>query len=674
MNKEVKITITVDGVDKEIKSVDDLKEAVKSLGNEQKATADKTSFFGEKLKDVKKFFGDLKKDAKGLQNDFIGFAKGLGISEKAAKGLAVGLSALGLPILLAAIAALIEYFKNFEAGVKLLETATNALNAVIGELTASFVALFSGDFKGFINGILGIGDAVTSSIAATDKLFTATKALLELEAQNAEVNAKLNAELERNIKIIEDGTATYEQRVDALREVEEIEKQLLENKRQEIILQKQILEAQLANENNYKEQLNIKKQISGLDADIIKTQSELEIKSGEANKKIRELDIERTNKAKEEAEKRRQIEEKFQNDKVKLAQEIELLEISNDRERETRRIEFELQNQLEAIKQLEISENKKGELRVQIQEKYDLILKGIADKALEEDQQRINEILKSQEVKVITTLAQKKQELDAEEERLQAELVKAGANDDQKLALRKSFIDKRNDLELKGQEAIDIILKQLDLDDIDNAFRKAEAEIEIERQKQEEILRINGASDEEIFILNESYSKKRKKLADEESDYESELRKIAKEDSIDAIRSTFGIIQSLVGENSRLGKATAVAGAIIDTYKAANLAVASAPPPFGFIAAAANVAFGLANVKKILAVKTPGGGSVAAPSIQAPQAVAFDPRQSLGQLNLTGTPTDIMAQQAPTIRAYVVSSDMSSQQEKDRKIENISRL
>ena len=679
MDKEVLIIIRVDGVEKEIKSVSELKQAVKELGDKQKETADKTSFFGEKLKGIKEFFGDLKNDAKGLQNDFVGFAKGLRISEKAAKGLAVGLSALGLPILLAAIAAIIEYFKNFEAGMKLVQTATNAFNAALGQLTASFEKLLSGDFKGFINGIFGIGDAVADSAAATDKLFTATKALLELEAKNAEVNAKLNAELERNLKVIEDGTATYEERVAALRKVEEVEKQLLENKRQEILLQKQILTAQLANENNYKEQLEIKKQISNLDAELVKTESELELKRGEADKKIRELDIERTNKAREEAEKRRQIEEKFQNDKVKLAQEIELLEITNDKDREKRRIEFELQNQLEAINQLEISEDKKGQLRVQTQQKYDLILKGLADKALDEDKKRIDEILKSQEVKKIETLAQKKEELKAEEQKLLDELTALGASDDKKKALKESFIKKNNDLEIEGRNAVNEVLKQLDLQDIENVFEKARIEIQAEEDKALKILDINGANDDEVFALKEKFRKKRDKLAQDEADFQAQLDQENFDKKLQLVSNAFGDIATLVGENSRLGKAAAVGQALINTFQAITTAQANLPPPFSFIASAAAAASGFAAVRKIVETKVPGdngggGGGGNVPSISLRQPAAFDPSSALNGVNLGPTEMTLAQNQPLNVKAYVVSSEMTTEQEKDRKINNISKL
>ena len=78
--------------------------------------------------------------------------------------------------------------------------------------------------------------------------------------------------------------------------------------------------------------------------------------------------------------------------------------------------------------------------------------------------------------------------------------------------------------------------------------------------------------------------------------------------------STLQFISSLAtSENKTLaaiGKAAAIAMATIDTYRAANVALASSPPPFNFILAAAVVTAGLANVAKISGTKLAEGGVV----------------------------------------------------------------
>lgn len=121
-------------------------------------------------------------------------------------------------------------------------------------------------------------------------------------------------------------------------------------------------------------------------------------------------------------------------------------------------------------------------------------------------------------------------------------------------------------------------------------------------------------------------------------------------------------------------KAVSIAQAVIDTYKAANVALASAPPPYNFIAMAAAITTGLLNVKTIMQQKyesasSTGGGTTAASGA------------SVGGTTTTMTPTfnvvgnsglNQLAQVAgQPIQAYVVSGQITTAQSLDRnKIQN----
>lgn len=154
--------------------------------------------------------------------------------------------------------------------------------------------------------------------------------------------------------------------------------------------------------------------------------------------------------------------------------------------------------------------------------------------------------------------------------------------------------------------------------------------------------------------------------------------------ALDAIQGTFNALGSIFEQGSKEAKAFAVADAIINTYKAANVALGSAPPPFNFILAAANVAAGIANVKKILSTKpgdknvqqtpTPsvsGGGGAPIPDI----STVFQAVNSTGSnaVNASGA-SGASAGAQPVVKAYVVASDMTSQQEADAKIQNLATL
>ena len=140
----------------------------------------------------------------------------------------------------------------------------------------------------------------------------------------------------------------------------------------------------------------------------------------------------------------------------------------------------------------------------------------------------------------------------------------------------------------------------------------------------------------------------------------------------DLITDALGNLASIVGENSKFGKGIALVQAIRDTYAGANLALASAPPPFNFISAAAVIAGGLANVKSITATPEPkapsfakgsrGGASVSVPTPQAPQ---FNVVGASGTNQLAET---IAGKTNEPMKAYVVASDVTTAQSLERNI------
>jgi hypothetical protein len=138
------------------------------------------------------------------------------------------------------------------------------------------------------------------------------------------------------------------------------------------------------------------------------------------------------------------------------------------------------------------------------------------------------------------------------------------------------------------------------------------------------------------------------------------------------VTDALGNLASIVGENSKFGKGIALVQAIRDTYAGANLALASAPPPFNFISAAAVIAGGLANVKSITATPEPkapsfarGAGGGASVSIPTPQAPSFNVVGASGTNQLAET---IAGQSREPMKAYVVSNDVSTAQSLDRNI------
>lgn len=90
------------------------------------------------------------------------------------------------------------------------------------------------------------------------------------------------------------------------------------------------------------------------------------------------------------------------------------------------------------------------------------------------------------------------------------------------------------------------------------------------------------------------------------------LKTAAREASFDAATNLAEALYVFSGQKSKalfqVWKAAATAQAVVDTYAAANKALASAPPPYNFALAAAVVAAGLANVARITSQQFGGGG------------------------------------------------------------------
>lgn len=155
-------------------------------------------------------------------------------------------------------------------------------------------------------------------------------------------------------------------------------------------------------------------------------------------------------------------------------------------------------------------------------------------------------------------------------------------------------------------------------------------------------------------------SMERRRIADAEAQAKSAAFMVA----ADAFTSA----GELIGKQTAVGKALAIAGALISTYQSAvNSYNALSPipiygPVLGAVAAAAAVASGLAQVKAIASVKVPGQGSGGAgASASTPPAfnvVANNPQNQLNQTLLEGN-------NAPA-EVFVVDKNVTTAQEMRR--------
>ena len=127
-------------------------------------------------------------------------------------------------------------------------------------------------------------------------------------------------------------------------------------------------------------------------------------------------------------------------------------------------------------------------------------------------------------------------------------------------------------------------------------------------------------------------------------------------------------IMSIAGEGSAVGKAVAVAMAIMNTKEAITAALGAKPyGPWNIAQAVATGVFGMQQVREIMSTKLPaaaggsGGGAGASMSVSAPDF------NVVGAGGASQVAQAVTSSQDRPFRAYVVSGDVTSAQELDRK-------
>ena len=170
--------------------------------------------------------------------------------------------------------------------------------------------------------------------------------------------------------------------------------------------------------------------------------------------------------------------------------------------------------------------------------------------------------------------------------------------------------------------------------------------------------------------LLEATEAEKQKIKDHYADEEEKLTKLTTANKLDLASNAMGDLAGIFGEESKAGKAAAIAQTTIETYKGATSAFASLSgipivgPVLGGIAAAAAVAAGIANVKKITSIgPAVSGGGGSAPSV--PQAPSFN---VVGASETNQLAQTIGEQEDKPVKAFVVSNDVTNAQALDRNI------
>ena len=191
--------------------------------------------------------------------------------------------------------------------------------------------------------------------------------------------------------------------------------------------------------------------------------------------------------------------------------------------------------------------------------------------------------------------------------------------------------------------------------------------IEIEKVTKEELLKVQQELIDEQKAKNDAADAAERERIKQLNEYRVQAVK-------DGLQTISNLAELFAGKSEKqqkrafqVQKAVNIANAVIDTYKAANTALASSPPPFNYIAMAAAITAGLVNVKKIASQQfqssssSSGGGGGSTPS--APEVTSAAPQ--FNTIGSSGINQLAQLQQQP-VQAYVVSGEVTSAQALDR--------
>ena len=259
-------------------------------------------------------------------------------------------------------------------------------------------------------------------------------------------------------------------------------------------------------------------------------------------------------------------------------------------------------------------------------------------------------------------------------------------NENGLLIEKRDLVQSISDTELEASR----ILEQSIIDGMESKVLAAEAQIELDERiynaeralldkRQAEAVEGTQAHADimnERTLIDANYTATSAQSAKVLADEQIALDKSVKDAKLKIGNQVIGLVQSLAEKGSKIAKGAAVAQATINAYQGITSVLAAPstiPEPFGSIAkglsAAAIGISAFKNVKKILSVKPGGGGSGSAPS--APSAPSVGQAISLANPNTGNNNIGSQIQQGlegGSVRAYVVGSDVSGQQQLDREI------
>jgi len=196
---------------------------------------------------------------------------------------------------------------------------------------------------------------------------------------------------------------------------------------------------------------------------------------------------------------------------------------------------------------------------------------------------------------------------------------------------------------------------------------------DLERKRELHAIGTQNRVDAEQEYLNKKQELDQMGLALDKTvaDSSEKIEDLKNKSKLDLTTKTLQTGLALTEKNAEAQKGIAAVEAAFNTYKAANVALASAPPPFGQILAGFTIIAGLKNVQKILSsnvksgtVPSGGGGSVGS----VPDASQNEPR--VPDFSFTNQGIGDTQNAQFNTRAYVINQDIKDDSSLSQRIDD----
>ena len=314
---------------------------------------------------VQSDIGDVKKDASGLASEFKimgvslndvkkGFTSMAATAKASFASIKAGIMSTGIGALVIAVGSLVTFFTNTKRGADQLSQAFTAMGAVVDVLTdrvskvgeaLSFV--FSGEFRQAGNALKGVFSGITKEVkeevAAMVELKKRTQELRDADMEFMVQKAATRQEIEKARLIAEDETKSAKERLENLKKALELEQETtqreLELARERMQIQKEEMALSENSAEDERRLAELKTQIIEKETASIKMRRRVVT---EVNALEREINAEQKARAKERQD-RADAELKSMQD---LTDELELLRIKDDHNRELMKLQQEKRDKI----------------------------------------------------------------------------------------------------------------------------------------------------------------------------------------------------------------------------------------------------------------------------------------------------------------------------------------